>query len=48
MAKKSSMKDKLFLATYDKPQINKSVLGLKKSLDEVSLILNGKSNGKKK
>ena len=41
MAKKNRMKDKLMLMAYDKQGINKSVLNLNKSLNEVKAVLNG-------
>ena len=42
MPRKISIKDRIERATYDKTDLNKTILSLKKSLDEVSGVLNGK------
>lgn len=36
MAKKNSIRDKLSRATYDKPKLQKTVIDIKKHLDEVN------------
>lgn len=39
MIGKSRLKEKVYLATYDKPGLNRRAFSLKKSLDEVQKIL---------
>ena len=46
MGKEKGLKDKLAATFYDKPKLNKTVLTLKKSLDEVNGLLNNKNKKK--
>lgn len=47
MAKKLTWKDKIGKSTFDKPVLNKRVLELKKSLDEIDRLLSGTNKTKK-
>jgi len=42
MASGNGFKDKIGKLTYDKTKLNKNVLKIKKSIDEVNKIINGK------
>lgn len=48
MIGKNRWKEKLYLITYDKPGLNRRAFTIKKSLDEVQKVLQGKEKDKKK
>lgn len=42
LIRKSKLQEKLYLATYDKPGLNRRAYRIKKSLDEMKKTLQGK------
>ncbi len=47
MIRKNKLQEKLYLATYDKPGLNRRAYRVKKSFDEVKKALQGKEKEKK-
>ncbi len=47
MARKQTWKDKIGKSTFDKPELNKRALELKRSFDEISSLLEGLDKTKK-
>lgn len=48
MIGKSRWKEKVYRITYDKPGLNRRAFALKKSLEEVKRVLQGKDERRKK
>ena len=47
MARKQTWRDKIGKSTFDKPDLNKRVLELKRSFDEINSLLGGLDKTKK-
>lgn len=47
LIRKNKLQEKIYLATYDKPGLNRRAFSLKKSLDEAAKSLQGKEKDKK-